>query len=62
MGMIMKLAIPTLLSAAGVSYLAGNTLAAAGVGAIIGLIIGVGILAFPNLDRGGPEDSDDFFH
>jgi ElaB/YqjD/DUF883 family membrane-anchored ribosome-binding protein len=54
--------IPVAVSAAAFSYVADNHLVAAGVGAVIGLVIGFAIMAFPNLDRGGPEDSDDMFH
>jgi hypothetical protein len=32
------------------------------MGALVGLTIGIGLLAFPNLDRGGPADNDDFLH
>jgi len=56
------LGIPAVVSAAGFAYVADNHLAAAGVGALIGLVIGFAIMAFPDLDRGGPEDSDDIFH
>ena len=57
------LGIPAAVSAAAFAYVADNHFAAAGVGAVIGLVIGFAIMAFPNLDRGGPEDSDDvFFH
>ena len=56
------LGISAAVSAAAFSYVADNHFAAAGVGAVIGLVIGFAIMAFPNLDRGGPEDSDDMFH
>ena len=56
------LGIPAAVTAAGFAYIADNPFAAAGVGAVIGLVIGFAIIAFPNLDRGGPEDSDDIFH
>lgn len=56
------LGAPAAVCAAGFAYVADNSFAAAGVGAIIGLVIGFAIIAFPNLDRGGPEDSDDMFH
>jgi hypothetical protein len=32
------------------------------IGVVIGLVIGVCLLAFPDLDRGGPADNDDFMH
>ena len=54
--------VPMAVCAAGFAYIADNPLAAAGVGALIGLVIGFAFVAFPNLDRGGPEDSDDLFH
>ena len=38
---------PTIMFAAGM------------VGAVVGFLIGIAILAFPNLDRGGPRRSDD---
>ena len=52
------LGIPAALSAAGFAYVADNHLAAALMGAIVGFVIGIAILAFPNLDRGGPADTD----
>jgi ElaB/YqjD/DUF883 family membrane-anchored ribosome-binding protein len=56
------LGVPTAVGAAGLAYVGDHTIAAAGVGAVIGFVIGFAIIAFPNLDRGGPEDSDDMFH
>jgi hypothetical protein len=48
--------------AAGLAAAADNMGGAALMGALIGLAIGIGILSFPNLDRGGPADNDDFLH
>lgn len=56
------LGIPTSLCAAAFAAVADNMLGAAIMGSLIGLAIGIGILAFPNLDRGGPADTDDFIH
>lgn len=57
------LGVPTALTAGAFAYVADNPLAAGGVGAIVGLVIGIALLAFPNLDRGGPDDGEDgFFH
>jgi hypothetical protein len=51
------------LCAAAFAAVADNMLGAAILGAIVGLAIGIGLLAFPNLDRGGPADNDDMmFH
>jgi len=56
------LGIPTVVMAGAFSYAADNHFAAGAVGAVVGCVIGFAVLAFPNLDRGGPEDSDDFLH
>ncbi len=56
------LGIPIALFSGIFAWNADNMLAAAGVGALIGLVVGIGILAFPNLDRGGPADTDDMLH
>ena len=53
--------IPTALCAAAFTAVADNMLGAAIMGSLIGLAIGIGILAFPDLDRGGPADNDDMF-
>ena len=45
--MLAVLGIPAAVSAAGFAYVADNPLAAAGVGAVVGLVIGFAILAFP---------------
>lgn len=52
------LALPTFLGAGGFAVVADNPVAAAWLGAIVGFCVGLGLLAFPNLDRGGPEDTD----
>lgn len=52
------LAIPTLVCMGAFAVVADNPIAAAWLGGIVGFCIGVGVLAFPNLDRGGPEDTD----
>jgi hypothetical protein len=56
------LGVPTSICAAVFSAAADNMLAAAMMGALVGFVIGIGILAFPNLDRGGPADNEDFLH
>jgi hypothetical protein len=48
--------------AAALAAVADNMGGAALMGALIGLVIGIGILSFPDLDRGGPADNDDFLH
>lgn len=54
---------PAVLMAGVFAYVADNPLAAGAVGALVGLFIGIALLAFPNLDRGGPADTDDIiFH
>lgn len=56
------LGTPIALCAAAFTAVADNMVGAAIMGALVGLAIGIGILAFPNLDRGGPADNDDFLH
>ena len=57
------LGIPTVLSSGAFAAIAvENTLAAGLSGALVGFFIGIGLLAFPNLDRGGPDDTDDMLH
>lgn len=59
----MWLVVPAVLTAGLFAVAADNPLAASGVGALVGLAIGIAILGFPNLDRGGPADTDDImFH
>jgi hypothetical protein len=47
------------MGAAGFAAVADNMLGAAIMGSLVGVAIGIGILAFPNLDHGGPADNDD---
>lgn len=56
------LGTPTAICAAAFAAVADNMLGAAIMGSLVGLAIGIGILAFPNLDRGGPADNEDFLH
>ena len=56
------LGTPAALCAAAFAAVADNMLGAAILGAVVGLAIGIGILGFPDLDRGGPSDHDDVFH
>ena len=56
------LGIPTVLCAGLFASVADNILAAAGTGALVGLFIGIGIMSYPDLDRGGPADTDDMMH
>jgi hypothetical protein len=59
----MWLVAPAIIMAGLFAVVADNPLAAAGLGALVGLFIGIALLAFPNLDRGGPADTDDIiFH
>jgi hypothetical protein len=53
--------IPAALMAGVFGYFGDNHLAAAGIGALIGVVIGIALMAFPDLDRGGPNDSDGWF-
>ena len=59
---INTLAMPTVLFGSLFAIVADNTVAAGVVGALLGFVVGLGILAFPDLDRGGPADHDDFLH
>jgi hypothetical protein len=52
------LALPTFIGAGLFAVVADNPITAAWLGAIVGFCVGLGLLAFPNLDRGGPEDTD----
>lgn len=56
------LGTPIAVCAAAFTAAADNMLGAAIMGSLVGLAIGIGILAFPNLDHGGPADNDDFIH
>jgi hypothetical protein len=56
------LALPTFIGAGAFAVVADNPIVAAGLGAIVGFCVGLGLLAFPNLDRGGPEDTDSMLH
>jgi len=61
--LVLWLGVPIALSAGGFAYVASDPVMAGAVGALVGFVIGIALLAFPNLDRGGPEDSDDvMFH
>ena len=57
--LVLWVGVPMALSAGAFAYIADNPLPAGAVGALVGFVIGIALLAFPNLDRGGPEDSDD---
>ncbi len=57
-GIFGVLAVPAVLVAAVFAWVADNHFAAGFMGAIVGFFIGIAILAFPNLDRGGPADTD----
>lgn len=52
------LGLPTALCAGAFAYVADNPLPAAVAGALVGFVIGIALLAFPDLDRGGPDDTD----
>jgi hypothetical protein len=53
---------PTVLGAIGIGSVADKWLAGAITGAVIGLVVGIALAAFPDLDRGGPVDTDDMLH
>ena len=59
---INTLAMPTVLFAAVFAAIASKPYEAGIVGAMVGFVIGICILAFPDLDRGGPADDDGFMH
>jgi hypothetical protein len=54
--------VPAVLLGGVFGWFGDNHLAAAGVGALVGAFIGIALLAFPNLDRGGPADTDSMLH
>jgi hypothetical protein len=56
------LAMPAVLCGALFASAADKPYEAGIVGALIGVVVGICILAFPDLDRGGPADNDDFMH
>ena len=49
--------IPTVLGAIGLGAVADHWLAGAVTGGVIGLVVGLGLAAFPDLDVGGPDDT-----
>jgi len=54
--------VPTALGALGLGAVANQWEAGAITGAIIGFVVGLGMASFPDLDRGGPDDTEDLFH
>lgn len=56
------LSMPAVLLAAVFAGVADKPYEAGLIGALVGFVIGVCILSFPDLDRGGPADNDDFIH
>ncbi|MBL8783127.1 MAG: hypothetical protein JNL06_19495 [Alphaproteobacteria bacterium] len=58
---VLWLGAPTALVAGAFAYVADHPMAAGAVGAVVGFFIGLAMLAFPNLDRGGPDDNEDGF-
>lgn len=58
--MVLWVGAPVAVTAGVFASVADDPAAAAAVGAIVGLFVGIALLAFPNLDRGGPADNDDF--
>jgi hypothetical protein len=57
--MLYLIFIPTVLGAAGLGWVADKWMAGAITGAVIGLVVGFALAAFPNFDVGGPDDSPD---
>ena len=55
---ILWLVLPATLTGLAFASVADDHLMAGGMGALVGLFIGIALLAFPNLDRGGPADDD----
>jgi hypothetical protein len=53
---------PTIVGALWIGMIADKWIAGTITGAIIGFVIGLGLASFPDLDRGGPDDSPDPFH
>ena len=49
---------PALLCAGIFAFVADHPLQAAIVGLLVGVFIGIALMFFPNLDRGGPADTD----
>lgn len=60
--MMFLLWAPTITGALGLGAIANQWVPGAITGAIIGFVIGVALMAFPDLDRGGPDDTEDLFH
>ncbi|MBL9095466.1 MAG: hypothetical protein JNK07_00955 [Alphaproteobacteria bacterium] len=58
--MVLWVGAPIAVTAGLFATVADNPVAAGAVGAVVGLFVGIALLAFPNLDRGGPADNDDF--
>lgn len=56
---INALAMPAVLLGSLFAIVADKPLEAGMLGALIGLVVGIAVLAFPDLDRGGPSDHDD---
>ena len=56
------MAMPAVLLGCVFAAVADKPYEAGIIGALIGLVVGICILAFPDLDRGGPADNDDFIH
>jgi hypothetical protein len=56
------LAMPAVLCGFVFAAVANKPYEAGIVGVMVGLVIGICILAFPDLDRGGPADDDSFIH
>lgn len=60
--MLFLLWTPTVVGALWLGAVADKWLPGAIAGAVIGLVIGIGLASFPDLDRGGPDDTADPFH
>jgi len=60
--MIFLIWAPTVVGALGLGAVANQWLPGMITGAVIGFVIGVALAAFPDLDVGGPDDTEDMLH
>lgn len=60
--MLFLICAPTVVGAAWIGSVADKWLPGTITGAVIGFVIGIALAAFPDLHRGGPDDSPGLFH